>query len=55
MNYEKIIYACNEHIDMAIDDIVNFTEKAPKINLEEEGNKSICSYCKKHAEYKVTV
>lgn len=46
----KTIYACNEHVEIAIDDFVNDTEQAPQIvNVE---NKK-CSYCNEQASYEI--
>lgn len=50
-NSEKIILACMEHVEQAIDDFVNFQEAAPQIIKEIEIQK--CTYCQKNAEYKI--
>ena len=44
----KTIYACEEHVDMAIDDYVNEFAEAPEV-LKEEINK--CHYCQLKAVY----
>lgn len=47
---DKEIFSCEEHIDMAIDDYVNYFEEAPevlKITLEK------CAYCDRAAYYSV--
>lgn len=46
----KNIYACKEHIEMAIDDFVNSTEEAPQI-IKFENEK--CNYCNEQAEYEI--
>lgn len=50
MEKEISIYACREHVEMAIDDFVNKTETAPQI-IKVENEK--CSYCKDDAEYQI--
>lgn len=50
MHDKDIIYACNEHIEMAIDDFIYKYEEAPEI-FKDEDNK--CSYCKENAKYKI--
>ena len=50
-NEFKIIYACMEHIEMALDDFINYNEDAP--NMEKcEGKK--CCYCENDAVYKIS-
>ncbi len=52
MKQEKIILACLEHAEMALDDYVNFEEVAPQIiKMQDENEK--CNYCDKKADYKV--
>lgn len=46
----KTKYACEEHIDEAMDDIINENETFPVIN--EVSNKQ-CSYCEKQCKYEV--
>lgn len=46
----NIIYACKEHVEMAIDDFVNSTEEAPQI-IKIENKK--CNYCDEKAEYEI--
>ncbi|WP_312699663.1 CxxH/CxxC protein [Sedimentibacter sp.] len=48
---EDIIFACREHIEIAIDDFVNETEAAPQIAAVSN---EICSYCSEKAEYKIS-
>jgi len=49
MNY-KNIYACKEHIDMALDDFVDEYEVFPVLEKCEQKK---CSYCDQVAEYMV--
>ncbi|MFA9422135.1 MAG: CxxH/CxxC protein [Sedimentibacter sp.] len=52
MKEEKVIFACLEHAELALDDYVNFEEIAPQIiKIQDENQK--CNYCEKNAEYKV--
>lgn len=43
-------YACDEHIEDAMDDVINESETFPTIN-KIEGTK--CSYCDKKNTYEV--
>lgn len=52
MKKEKIIYACLEHAELALDDYVNSEEIAPQI-LKIHAENQKCSYCEKDAEYEV--
>lgn len=45
-------YACEEHMDEAMDDVINEQEKFPIIN-NAKGNK--CAYCDKECSYEVKV
>lgn len=53
MTKEKIIYACDEHVEMAIDDFINEQndEKAPSM---EKCSDETCKYCNMAAEYKIS-
>ena len=51
-NYDKIIFACLEHVDQALDDFVNFQETPPQLNKTTDQQK--CTYCVENAEYIVT-
>lgn len=44
----KEIFSCQEHIDMAIDDYVNYEGQAPEV-LRKLGNR--CRYCNNEAIY----
>lgn len=46
----EILYACREHVEIAIDDYVNEKEAAPQI-IKVQNQK--CSYCKEDAEYEI--
>lgn len=48
----EFIYACEEHIDEAMDEIINEKETFPVIS---EANKKNCSYCNKEAKYEVKI
>ena len=52
---ENVIYCCTEHVDMALDDVVDEHEVAPKLEkLESVENSSVtCGYCGKPAVYMV--
>ena len=45
-----IKYACSEHVDDAMEDIINEKETFPVLN-EVKGQK--CSYCNKECEYEI--
>lgn len=51
MSTQPTFYACDEHIDLAIDDIVDGQEQAPVMERAEAG--TTCSYCKATAVYHV--
>ena len=46
----ELIYACEEHIDEAMDEVINEKETFPVINEVEEMK---CSYCNNKAKYEV--
>lgn len=50
-----MIKVCDEHIELAIDVMVDEEEVAPEINLlsEEEKLSTTCEYCQKNAIYVV--
>jgi CxxH/CxxC protein (TIGR04129 family) len=55
-----MITACEEHIDMAIDDFVNTYEEPPEMRLLEETTvseeiHSKCKYCGEKAKYLLTL
>ncbi|HZG72146.1 MAG TPA: CxxH/CxxC protein [Chondromyces sp.] len=47
-----MIYCCSEHVELALDIIVDEYETAPKIE-KTEGNEvsTTCEYCENPAEY----
>lgn len=47
---EKDIYACKNHIEIALDDFVVLNEKAPEMIRISDGK---CTYCEEKAEYKL--
>lgn len=50
MNKEKVIYSCDEHMEMAIDDFVNNVELAPTIEKCEDKK---CDYCANNSAIKI--
>ena len=46
----EILYACREHVEIAIDDYVNEKEEAPQITKVQNQK---CCYCKEDAEYEI--
>lgn len=51
MSENIVIYACTEHIDVAIDDYVNSEEKAPEMKIVTEEQNKKCTYCIEKAKY----
>lgn len=47
-DYIELIYACEDHIDLAIDDFLVENETFPVLIKAERGT---CSYCENAAEY----
>ncbi len=52
MNKQSQIYTCEEHIDIGIDDFVNYIKQAP--NIETVKDKK-CDYCEEKAVYKISL
>lgn len=52
---EEMIYCCEEHVDLALDDVVKQTETAPVFEKLEnvENMQNSCGYCGKLAAYMV--
>lgn len=48
---DEIIYACAEHIEIAIDDYVNSEEKAPQMEIVAKDYNKKCTYCSEQAKY----
>ncbi|MEN8079259.1 CxxH/CxxC protein [Clostridioides difficile] len=48
----ELIYACEEHVDEAMDEVINEKETFPVMN-EVTGEK--CSYCSKEAKYEIKI
>nr|WP_096437964.1 CxxH/CxxC protein [Alteribacter populi] len=48
-------YCCEEHIDMAIEDIVDYYALPPKIDklTDEKQLSTTCNYCSNNAFYQV--
>ncbi|WP_069201874.1 CxxH/CxxC protein [Bacillus niameyensis] len=48
-----MVYCCKEHVELALDVIVDEYEKAPVLEeVKEEGNLSTsCEYCQNRAVY----
>lgn len=51
MEEDVVVYSCEEHIDMALDDFVNENENAPDMEVDESHK---CCYCDKNSRYKIT-
>lgn len=49
MKYKEI-YACQEHVEMALDDFVDENEIFPNLDKDDNGK---CHYCDKLSVYKV--
>lgn len=47
-----MIFTCEEHIDMAIDEYVDETEQAPDVMFVDNREK-LCRFCEKKAVYAV--
>lgn len=47
----KIVYVCNEHLDEAMDDIINMNETFPVMDEELEEK---CSYCNSKSKYRLS-
>ena len=47
-----IKYACEDHIDEAMDEVINEEETFPIINKCKDNQ---CSYCEKHSEYEINI
>ncbi|MGL5245625.1 MAG: CxxH/CxxC protein [Sarcina sp.] len=52
MDLKKVKYACEEHIDIAIDDLIYDTESFPIMEMAESHK---CEYCDKIAKYGLKV
>lgn len=50
-----MIYCCEEHVDLAIDTVVDEFETFPQLMKIEEGKKlsTTCEYCRNNAIYVV--
>ena len=48
----EIIYACEEHKDQAMDEVINEKETFPVMNEVTENK---CSYCNKEAKYEIKI
>jgi CxxH/CxxC protein (TIGR04129 family) len=51
MDEDEIIYACVEHIEIAIDDYVNSEERAPQMEIVAKDYNKKCTYCSDQAKY----
>lgn len=51
MDEKKVIYACKDHVEMALDDYINTEETAPSIDKVEICKNIRCSYCDEQAIY----
>ncbi len=50
MEKQTVIFACRQHVDIAIDDFVNEKEAAPQMSKVQDIK---CSYCNEEAEYEI--
>lgn len=52
---EKMIYSCEEHVDIAIDTVVDEYETFPQLSKisDEERLSTTCEYCQNKAIYLV--
>jgi len=50
MNKQSQIYTCKEHVDIGIDDFVNYNHQAPDVEIIEDKK---CDYCEKEAVYDI--
>lgn len=50
MDSKESKLACDEHIDIAIDDYINEKESFPNMITHENGK---CSYCDKNSKYMI--
>ncbi|WP_409303510.1 CxxH/CxxC protein [Peribacillus sp. SCS-155] len=50
-----MIYCCNEHVELALDTVVDEKETFPILNKIPEGKQlsTACEYCENHAVYMV--
>ncbi len=53
MTENKILYACKDHIDVALDDYINCEENAPHMVEVSDENQIVCSYCEQKAKYSI--
>ena len=44
----ELILTCKEHVDIAMDEIINGSERFPIMEVAKDGS---CAYCDKLAEY----
>ncbi|WP_367579771.1 CxxH/CxxC protein [Shouchella clausii] len=49
----QLLYACTEHIELALDVAVDEWEVAPKIEKTTDDNDATCTYCGNKATYTV--
>ncbi|MBA4541910.1 MULTISPECIES: CxxH/CxxC protein [Thermoactinomyces] len=56
MNTEHVWYACNEHIDIILDEIVDDTSLAPEMELYRgDDNEAKCGWCGNRPAYRLWV
>ncbi|GIN13106.1 hypothetical protein J26TS2_29730 [Shouchella clausii] len=48
-----MLYACSDHIELALDVAVDEWEVPPKIEKTADANEATCSYCGNKATYTV--
>ncbi|MDW7668533.1 MAG: CxxH/CxxC protein [Bacillota bacterium] len=52
MNKKDSIYTCIEHVEIGIDDFVNYNHQAPDLEMIEDEK---CDYCEKKAVYMICI
>lgn len=50
MESSEVVFSCLEHVDIAMEEIINEYEKSPDLI---ENNTEKCSYCDKTSKYEV--
>lgn len=49
-----MLYACKEHVEIALDDMIDETGNFPKLTeIDDQLSTKACAYCEKQAHYLV--